>query len=100
MHLVRYEDLQADTVGTLRRALDFAAGRRARSKSGAPSHLPISRSCGNKSRSKGFREAPRPHTAGNFFRRGTAGGWRDELTAEQIARIEAEPCGHDAAAGL
>jgi len=26
---------------------------------------------------------------GLFFRRGEVGGWRDELTAEQVARIEA-----------
>ena len=26
---------------------------------------------------------------GLFFRRGEAGGWRDELNAEQVARIEA-----------
>ena len=38
---------------------------------------------------KGFREAPRPYAGGNFFRRGEAGAWRDELSAEQIARIEA-----------
>jgi aryl sulfotransferase len=39
---------------------------------------------------KGFREAPRPQAGGNFFRRGVAGGWRDELSPEQVARIEAE----------
>jgi hypothetical protein len=31
----------------------------------------------------------RPHPGGTFFRRGEAGGWRDELSAEQVARIEA-----------
>ena len=49
---------------------------------------------------KGFREAPRPHARGNFFRRGEAGGWREELTPEQVARIEAEHAPDDAAAGL
>ena len=38
---------------------------------------------------KGVREAPRPKAGGNFFRRGEAGGWRGELSAEQVARIEA-----------
>ncbi len=38
---------------------------------------------------KGFREGPRPWTGGNFFRRGKAGARREELTAEQVARIEA-----------
>ena len=35
---------------------------------------------------KGFREAQ----AGRFFRRGVAGGWRDELSNAQAARIEAD----------
>jgi hypothetical protein len=34
----------------------------------------------------GFREAPRK--AQSFFRRGIAGGWRDDLTHGQIVRIE------------
>ena len=37
---------------------------------------------------KGFRET-RARPGGHFFRRGEAGGWRDELSAEQVARIEA-----------
>ncbi|MFZ0424303.1 MAG: sulfotransferase domain-containing protein, partial [Xanthobacteraceae bacterium] len=36
---------------------------------------------------KGFSELPRP--GGKFFRRGDAGAWRDDLSAEQVARIEA-----------
>jgi len=39
---------------------------------------------------KGFREAPRPYGGGSFFRRGKTGAWRDELTAEQVARVEAD----------
>jgi aryl sulfotransferase len=88
VHLVRYEDLQADTAGALRRVLDFS-GRPA-------SDEQIRRAVAfadftqlrQQEQSKGFREAPQPHTAGSFFRRGTAGGWRDELTPEQAARIE------------
>jgi hypothetical protein len=89
LHLVRYEDLRADAAGALRRVLDFS-GRPA-------SDEQIRRAVAfadfaqlrQQEQSKGFREAPRPHKADNFFRRGMAGGWRDELTAEQIARIEA-----------
>lgn len=90
VHLIRYEDMQADTAGTLRRALAFA-GR-------AASDDEIRRAVAfadftqlrQQELDKGFREAPRPHAGGNFFRRGEVGSWRDELSPEQIARIEAE----------
>lgn len=90
VHLVRYEDMQADTAGALRRALAFA-GREAPDEE-------IRRAVAfadftelrKQEQEKGFREAPRPHAGGNFFRRGVAGGWRHELTADQVARIEAD----------
>ena len=90
MHLIRYEDLQADTLGTFRRAMNFA-GRDAGEQD-------ILRAVGfsqfselkTQEQTKGFSEAPRPQAGGNFFRRGEVGAWRDELTAEQVARIEAE----------
>jgi hypothetical protein len=88
VHLVRYEDMKADTVGTLRRALAFA-GREA-------GDVDIARAVTFADFSElkrqeaeiGFREAP-PKTANGFFRRGETGAWRGELTAEQVARIEA-----------
>ncbi len=89
VYLVRYEDLQTDTVGTFRRALAFA-GRPA-------GDADIRRAVGNadfgelrrQEQDKGFSERPRL-SDGAFFRRGEAGAWRDELTTEQVARIEAE----------
>jgi hypothetical protein len=88
IHLVRYEDLQADTVGTFTRALAFA-GRAASEdeirRAVALAHFDELR---KQEREKGFREAPRARPDGNFFRRGVAGAWHDELTAEQIGRIE------------
>jgi aryl sulfotransferase len=88
MHLVRYEDMQADTVATFRGALDFA-GRPA-------SDEDIRRAVGfadiaelqRQEQQKGFREAPQQRPGGRFFRRGKAGGWRDELSTDQVARIE------------
>jgi hypothetical protein len=88
IHLVRYEDMKADTAGTLRRALGFA-GREA-------SDADVARAVAfanftelkRQENEIGFREAP-PGISKNFFRRGEAGAWRDELTAEQVARIEA-----------
>lgn len=89
VHLIRYEDMQADTEAVFRRALDFA-GRPANDEQ-------IRRAVAfarfdelrRQEQDNGFREAPRSHAGEQFFRRGVAGGWRDELGAEQIARIEA-----------
>ena len=86
VHLVRYEDMIGDTLTTARAALAFAG-----------IHAPADRldraiafaSIGELQRQeaeKGFREAPRK--ARRFFRRGAAGGWREELTSGQVARIE------------
>lgn len=88
VHLVRYEDMKLDTAGALRRALAFA-GREA-------SDADIARAVAfadfaelkRQETEIGFREAP-PHIARGFFRRGETGGWRDELTAEQVARLQA-----------
>ena len=89
VHLIRYEDMQADTIGTFRRALDFA-GRPASDEDirRATAFADIAE-LQRQEQEKGFREAPRPRPGGSFFRRGKAGGWCDELSADQAARIEA-----------
>jgi aryl sulfotransferase len=89
VHLVRYEDLQMNTIDTFRRALEFA-GRPADDKDirravDFASFVELKR----QEQEKGFCEQPRPHLGGPFFRRGEVGAWRDELSAEQAARIEA-----------
>ena len=87
VHLVRYEDIVADPFTSFRRALHFSEAkidndviRRA-----------VIHSDFKKLRAQeianGFREAQ--PSMGCLFRRGIAGGWRDELTASQTARIEA-----------
>lgn len=89
IHVVRYEDLKVDTAGVLRRALAFADR--------AASDADIARAVAfadfselkRQEGAQGFREAPL-QIGGGFFRRGEAGAWRDELTAEQVARIEQE----------
>jgi aryl sulfotransferase len=88
VHLVRYEDMKADAGAMFRRALDFA---------GYPaSDDDVRRAVGfadiaelqRQEREKGFRERPRAHLGGSFFRRGETGGWRTELSTEQVTRIE------------
>jgi aryl sulfotransferase len=88
VHLIRYEDMQAETIGTFRRALDFA-GRPAtdedvRRAVACADFAELRR----QEEANGFCETPR-RPGGLFFRRGEAGGWRDELSSEQVARIEA-----------
>jgi hypothetical protein len=90
VHLVRYEDMQADTAGTLRGALAFANRAATEAEIRRAVAFADFAELQNQERDKGFREAPRPRPGGNFFRRGQAGAWREELTTQQVARIEAE----------
>ena len=88
--LVRYEDMTADPDGVLRHVLEFA-GRPATDEQ-------IRRAAANadfanlrrQELERGFREAPHPQAGGSFFRRGKVGAWHDELSVEQVARIESE----------
>ncbi|HUE10897.1 MAG TPA: sulfotransferase domain-containing protein [Steroidobacteraceae bacterium] len=88
VHLVRYEDMQADTIATFRRALDFAGFPASDDDIRRAVAFADFAELKSQEQAKGFRDGPmRP--GGLFFRRGKAGGWRDELTAAQVARIEA-----------
>jgi len=88
VHLIRYEDMNADTAGTLGRALAFAGRAAADEAIRRAVAFADFAELRLQEQDKGFRETPaRP--GGLFFRRGEVGGWRDELSAEQVARIEA-----------
>lgn len=91
VHLVRYEEMQADPAGTLARALAFAGYEAAGDDIARAVAFADFAQLRAQEQEKGFREAPPglPQDSG-FFRRGKAGGWRDELTPEQAARIEAD----------
>jgi len=89
VHLVRYEDLQADTPATLRRALAFAGRPATDEEIRRAVTFADFAELRRQERERGFREAPRRQPHGDFFRKGEAGAWRDELTAEQVERIEA-----------
>ena len=90
LKVVRYEDLRADTAGVLREALAFAGITVSRADCEQAARFADFDALKQQESERGFREAPRANPAGKFFRRGIAGGWRDELTAEQVARIEAD----------
>lgn len=90
VHLLRYEDMQADPQAAFTCALAFA-GQPATAEG-------VERAVAEADFAKlrdreaidGFREAPPQRPEGwRFFRRGEAGGWRQELTPTQVARVEA-----------
>jgi aryl sulfotransferase len=86
VYLIRYEDLRSDTAGTLSRALAFAGVQVTQEQIDRAVASSEFRQLQRHEQKNGFAEAFREGT--KFFRRGNAGGWRDELTREQIVRIE------------
>jgi aryl sulfotransferase len=88
VHLTRYEDMKADTIGTLGRALAFAGHPAKDEEIRRAVAFADFAELRRQEQDKRFRENP-VGPGGLFFRRGEAGAWRDELTAEQVARIEA-----------
>lgn len=88
VHVVRYEDCQRDPVATFTAALRFAGF------DALPDDVAVAVDRARFDRlasleaAGGFRE--RPDHADRFFRKGVAGGWRTELAAELVARVEAD----------
>src|SRR5581483_2511314 len=87
VHLVRYEDMQRDTLSVLRGVLHFAGRPASEEELRRAVAFADFAQLRQQEQEKGFREAPHPG-GGSFFRRGESGAWRDELTAEQVARVE------------
>ena len=88
VHLVRYEDMQADAADTLRRALAFAERPAADEQIQRAVAFADFAELRRQEQAHGFREAPAARPS-EFFRRGEDGAWRDELTVAQVERIEA-----------
>jgi hypothetical protein len=93
VHLVRYEDMHQDPLGTLAGVLAFAGLEVAPTDMERAINFARFERLQNEEVRYGFQEAPKMRrssviNSGRFFRRGQAGGWRDELTADQAARIE------------
>jgi aryl sulfotransferase len=88
VHLIRYEDMLANTRGTFGRALEFAGVAANDDQVRRAVAFAAFAELRRQEEERGFRETPQP-PGGLFFRRGEVGAWRDELTADQIARIEA-----------
>jgi hypothetical protein len=90
VHLVRYEDLRADTTGVFTQALAFVGQPASADQIARAVALADFSELDRQEREKGFSEASRVKGGRKFFRRGQAGAWRDDLTAEQVARVEAD----------
>lgn len=86
VHLVRYENLHADPIATIRAALDFAGWPNDDAAIERAVRFAAIDELQRQEGEKGFAEKPRGTE--RFFRRGIAGGWRDDLNAGQVARIE------------
>jgi len=85
VHLVRYEDMRSDAVGVLKPVFD-AIGMPVPTEDLAAA---VERTRFDRLKSdetdKGFREtSPKTRT---FFRKGRAGGWREELPENLVARL-------------
>lgn len=87
--VVRYEDLLADTSATFASVLKFAGHEPDADRV----HRAVAHSALEKLQAQegagSFRERP-VQNVGRFFRRGVAGGWRDELEPELARLIESE----------
>lgn len=87
VHVLRYEDLRADTVGFFGRATAFLGlETTAEGLARAVRHSDFSE-LQRQEIEKGFLER-RPESTAPFFRAGRVGGWRDVLTPDQAAAIK------------
>jgi len=86
-HVVRYEDLRADTAGVMRRTLDFLEGTCDDEALERAVRFASFAELQRQERANGFAE----RTSGimPFFRSGVVGDWRHHLDRDQVARIEA-----------
>ena len=86
LHLVRYEDMKKDPereFGEIIRFCGLPYSPARLQKAVAFSGFDLLK---KQEQEKGFRERP-GRSKGGFFRNGRQGGWRDELTAQQVQRI-------------
>jgi hypothetical protein len=87
-HVMRYEDMLADPEKAFRALFGFLRLPVDTDKLGAAMALTSFSALQKQEREKGFRE--RPPAMKQFFARGDAGGWREDLTPAQVGRIRSE----------
>jgi aryl sulfotransferase len=85
IHLVRYEDLLADTAGRFGGVRDFAGARITRADAEPAARLASFSNLQAQERKNGFAE--RVSKTSPFFREGRAGAWTTRLSAAQVEQI-------------
>lgn len=88
VHVVRYEDCLSNPVVTFETAMGAAGFEVDRERIIAAVEMTSFDRLRSQEAQSGFRERPQASTA--FFRRGVAGGWRDELPDGLARRIETD----------
>lgn len=83
--VLRYEDLVDDTFRAIQPVFQYLGTKPDVGKLRWAIRKASFKELQKQEAENGFRE--RPATSKQFFTKGKAGGWRDDLTAEQIARI-------------
>lgn len=86
VHLIRYEDMQDDPASVFRQALEFAQRPAATEQIERAVAFSSFAELQRQELQNGFGETPA--FGGQFFRRGRAGAWREELTTSQVRAIE------------
>jgi len=86
VHLVRYEDMKRDTAGTFAAAMAFAGQPISPDEAARAARLADFSKLQEQERERGFGEKPPKVEA--FFRKGQTGGWREELSSDQVSRVE------------
>ena len=87
-HVMRYEEMVGEPEKTFRALLDFLRVPREDGRLRRALRQTSFERLSRQERAAGFRE--RPEGMEQFFARGRAGGWRETLTPEQVARLRAE----------
>jgi len=87
-HPVRYEDMLADTERCVRGLFGFLNSPVEDGQLRRAIRLTRFSELKKQEQNSGFRE--RPKTMPQFFARGTAGAWREDLTPTQVGRIRSE----------
>jgi hypothetical protein len=86
VHVVRYEDLLADTAGELRRALDFVGAQASAEEIARTVDHSAFAELRRQETERGFRGGGSPRH--KFFREGRAGAWRERLPSVLARKIE------------
>jgi hypothetical protein len=86
VHVVRYEDLLADTAGELRRALDFVGAQASAEEIARTVRHSAFAELHRQETERGFRGSTSPRQI--FFREGRAGAWRERLPSALARQVE------------